>query len=92
MAHPLVVHCKRQPYDTYVGRPSKFGNPYVIGPDGTRAEVIEKYRAHLLASPDLMAALPELRGKVLGCWCSPLACHADVLATLANAEPEEAAP
>jgi hypothetical protein len=31
-----------------------------------------------------MAALPELKGRVLGCWCAPLACHGDVLAQLAN--------
>lgn len=40
----LVVHCKRDPHDVYIGRPSKFDNPFVIGPDGTREEVIEKYR------------------------------------------------
>lgn len=79
-----VVHCKRAPHDVYIGRPSKWGNPFRIGRDGTRAEVIAKYRAYLLGSPVLMAALPELRGKVLGCWCAPQACHGDVLAELAN--------
>ena len=39
-----VVHCKKAPFDVYIGRPSKWGNPYSIGPDGTREEVIEKYR------------------------------------------------
>jgi hypothetical protein len=82
-----VVHCKRERYDVYIGRPSKWGNPFVIGPDGDRSEVIAKYRVYLLASPELVAALPELRGKVLGCWCKPLACHGDVLAELANSEP-----
>lgn len=79
-----VVHCKREHYDVYIGRPSKWGNPFAIGRDGTRAEVIEKFRAHLESSPHLMAALPELRGKVLGCWCTPQACHGDVLLELAN--------
>jgi len=37
-------------------------------------------------NPELLAALPELRGKDLVCWCSPLPCHADVLLELANAE------
>lgn len=70
----------------YVGRPSQWGNPFVIGPDGSRADVIAKYRAHLLGSPALMAALPELRGKDLVCWCAPCACHGDVLIIeLANA-------
>jgi hypothetical protein len=78
-----VVHCKKEPYDVYIGRPSKFGNPYVIGIDGTRDDVIEKYRVWINTQPQLLAALPELKGKVLGCWCAPLPCHGDVLAELA---------
>jgi Domain of unknown function (DUF4326) len=70
----------------YVGRPSKWGNPFMIGRDGTRAEVIAKYRAWLLRNERLMAALPELRGKDLVCWCAPCPCHGDVLIELANAE------
>ena len=66
----------------YIGRPSKWGNPYSIGKDGDRAEVIEKYRKYILNSPELMKALPELKGKELGCWCFPLACHGDVLVEL----------
>lgn len=68
----------------YVGRPSKWGNPFIIGKDGTRAEVIEKYRQYLLSSPALISALPELKGKSLICHCSPLACHADILMEFAN--------
>lgn len=79
-----VVHCKRARHDVYIGRPSKWGNPFVIGGDGTREQVIEKYRAWLLQQPELMAALPELRGKVLGCWCAPRACHGDVLVEMAD--------
>lgn len=81
----LVVHSKRAPYDVYIGRPSKWGNPFAIGRDGTREQVIAKYEEWLRTQPDLMAALPELHGKVLGCWCAPQACHGDVLARLANA-------
>ena len=79
-----VVHCKRKPFDVYIGRPSKWGNPFVIGKDGTRDEVIRKYESWLLTQPALLAALPELRGKVLGCWCFPQACHGDVLVRLAG--------
>ena len=79
-----VVHCKRERYDVYIGRPSKWGNPFVIGRDGTRAEVIAKYEAWIKTQPRLMASLHELRGKTLGCWCKPHACHGDVLARLAN--------
>ena len=80
-----VVHCKREAYDVYIGRPSKWGNPFVIGKDGTREQVIEKYGRWLTSQTALMAALPEPKGKTLGCWCTPHACHGDVLAELANA-------
>lgn len=73
------------PYDVYVGRPSLWGNPFMIGRDGNRAEVIAAYRAWLLTKPELLARLPELRGKRLGCYCAPLPCHGDVLAELADA-------
>jgi hypothetical protein len=85
MAHELVVHCKRAAHDVYIGRPSKWGNPFVIDRDGTRDDVIARYEAWLLEQPELLAALPELAGKTLGCWCAPHACHGDVLARLANA-------
>lgn len=80
-----VVHCKRERYDVYIGRPSKWGNPFLIGRDGTRAQVIARYEQWLLDSPALRRDLTELRGKVLGCWCAPLPCHGDVLLRLANA-------
>ena len=87
MAHELVVHCKRAAHDVYIGRPSKRGNPFVIGRDGTRDDVIARYEVWLLEQPELVDALPELTGKTLGCWCAPRACHGDVLARLANAQP-----
>lgn len=71
----------------YIGRPSKWGNPFVVGPDGTRDEVVEKYRAWLLIQPELLeAARRELRGRDLVCFCAPSACHGDVLLSVANAE------
>lgn len=75
----------------YVGRPTKFGNPFVIGRDGNREQVIAKYREYLMSQPELIAAAKaELAGRDLVCWCSPLPCHADVLLEIAN-EPEKAA-
>lgn len=68
----------------YVGRFTVWGNPFILGLDGTREEVVEKYRERLLASPALMARLGELRGMDLVCWCAPMPCHADVLIELAN--------
>lgn len=53
--------------------------------DGTRAEVMERYRAHLLAHPELLAQVRALRGRTLACWCAPELCHGDILAELADA-------
>lgn len=79
-----VVHCKKEPYDVYIGRPSKWGNPYIIGEFGTREECVAEYTHYLESNPELLAALLELRGKTLGCWCSPHSCHGDILMELAN--------
>jgi hypothetical protein len=68
----------------FIARPSKLGNPFRIGVDGDRSEVIAKYRAHIHASPELMALARAQRGKLLGCFCAPLACHGDVIAEIAD--------
>ena len=74
----------------YIGRPSKWGNPFVIGKDGSRAEVIEKYREWIKSQPALIeAARNELAGKNLMCFCSPQACHGDVLLEIANEDQNE---
>lgn len=90
-----VVHCRRDRYDVYIGRPSKWGNPFVIGRDGDRDEVVEKYRRWLageIALPDRtppsIEEIYELRGKTLGCWCAPRACHGDILAEIADQQQE----
>lgn len=69
----------------YIGRPSKWGNPFIVGRDGSRADVISKYREWVAAQPELLDALGELRGCDLVCWCAPQACHGDVLIEMANA-------
>ena len=79
-----VVNCKKSKYDVFVGRPSIWGNPYVIGKDGTREEVIAKYKEYLMKDTFLLSKIKELKGKVLGCYCSPLPCHAEILAEIAN--------
>lgn len=69
----------------YIGRPSKWGNPFVISKDGNREEVITKYREWLLGQPELVAAARrELSGKSLICFCAPKPCHGDVLLEVAN--------
>jgi hypothetical protein len=80
-----VLNKRSSQNGVYIGRPSKFGNPFVIGRDGTREQVIAKYEAWIRANPTLMAAaLSELRGQNLVCFCAPLACHGDVLLRIAN--------
>lgn len=83
---PRVLNQRDKPTDgVYVGRPSKFGNPFEIGKDGTRAEVIHKYERWIRTQPTLIeAAKTELRGRNLICWCAPKACHATILLHLAN--------
>lgn len=69
----------------YIGRGSKWVNPFRIGPDGDRAAVIRKYERWLGDQRHLLRALAELRGRDLVCLCAPLACHGDCLLWLANA-------
>jgi hypothetical protein len=72
--------------DIFIARPSKWGNPFVIGVDGTREEVIELYEVWLRNKPKLLQdARRELAGKVLGCYCTHgIPCHGDVLVRVAN--------
>lgn len=67
----------------YIGRPSIFGNPFVIGRDGTRRQVIARYeewfKARLKKYSKFRRAVEKLRGKNLICWCAPLECHGDVI-------------
>lgn len=81
-----VVHCKNERFDVYIGRPGPFGNPFEIGVDGTRKEVIEKYRKWIRTQPELLEQLETLRGKVLGCWCHPKSCHGDVIVEILHPE------
>ncbi len=75
------------PEAIYVGRPTKWGNPFVLHRDGSRQEVIDKYEGWLYTS-NMIHQIGELRGKDLTCWCAPKPCHADVLLRLANANLE----
>lgn len=79
-------HHRNAPLDAvYIGRPSKWGNPFVIGENSSRSEVIEAYEAWLMDQPELVEEVKrELRGKSLVCSCAPAACHGDVLLRVAN--------
>lgn len=92
MSHPLVVHCKREPFDLYIGRSGKgkfsvWGNPYRLPDESKRAQVLADYRRwlwwRLEHEPGLLERVAGLAGKRLGCFCAPRACHGDVLAEAA---------
>lgn len=88
MPHPLVVHNQREHYDVLVDRSTEWGNPFRLGEDGSRDEVINKYRRWLWAKiraeqKPFIEKLAELEGKTLGCWCAPESCHAEVLVAAA---------
>lgn len=93
MSGERVVHCKRSPYDIYIGRPSRWGNPFPLTNEEDRARCVQRYEDWIRTQPNLMAALPELKGKVLGCWCYPRLCHGNVLIKLLDelSQNEEAA-
>jgi hypothetical protein len=91
-----VVNLKHEAYDIYIGRPSVWGNPFIMGRDGDRATVIRKYAQWIPTQGQLLARLGELRGKRLGCFCMPrsgcpddLICHGQILARLADALADE---
>ena len=80
-----INHTAAQDY-VPIGRGTLWGNPYKIGRDGTREEVIEKYRVYivkrLLIEEGLVDELLKLDGEKLGCYCKPELCHGDVLVGL----------
>lgn len=87
----VVVNIKYENYDVYIGRPSKWGNPYSHN-RGTLAkfvvenvdESLEKYEKHIRDNEELFNSLHELEGKRIGCFCKPGKCHGDILVKLIN--------
>lgn len=67
---------------------SIWANPYKIGKDGDRNLVLAKYEIYikerLEKEPALLSELNKLKGKTLGCWCSPEPCHGNILTKLIN--------
>jgi len=98
-----VINNKNKPNDipsnacVYIGRgrggvPGNFGNPFIIGRDGTRDEVIEKFRIYFIErlqndisvkmAFDNLVNCASVGDLYLICWCSPLACHGDIIKEL----------
>lgn len=81
----FVVKFGKEKCDVFVGRPSKYGNPYHIGIHGSREEVLELYELHLQNNHHLIKSIcRELPGKILGCSCEGFPCHGEILARIAN--------
>lgn len=79
-----VVHCKKDAYDIYIGRPTKWGNPFTVSEYGQGTAIL-LYEEWIQNQPELLEEIHELKNKILGCWCKPKACHGDILAKLADA-------
>jgi hypothetical protein len=82
-----VVNADQEEFDVYIGRGTKWGNKFHIGVDGTREEVIEKFKIYWKDHPELHNdAIRELQGQRLGCHCKPLPCHGDVYVAFLEGE------
>lgn len=88
-----VVNKYKHPYDVYIGRGSKWGNPYshLQGTQAkyvvsTRQEAVDKFQEYILygEGQHLLNDLHELQNKTLGCFCKPQACHGDILVELVD--------
>lgn len=89
MTKPRVVNSKKEDYTLYIGRPSKWGNPFSHLPNtmadffvSSREEAVDKYEDYLRNNKYLIECLGELDGKILGCFCKPQRCHGDILIKL----------
>ena len=68
-----------------IDRTTPFGNPFTIGVDGDREEVIQKFEDYLLTNQKLCDKVyEELKGYDLACWCSPKRCHGEVIIKYIN--------
>lgn len=79
-----VINSKIDSYDIYIGRGSKWSNPFVMKSEKDRNDVVLKYTIWINSQRDLLLSLSELKDKRLGCFCAPRACHGDVLKKLAE--------
>lgn len=88
MTLTTVVNLKRETYDVYIGRGSMWGNPYKMESEADRVRVIQAYKKYLkkaiLHGEISVIELKALKGKRLGCYCKPKACHGDILAEVVN--------
>ena len=70
----------------FIGRGGKYGNPFIIGVDGDRNEVCDKYEKYAKEKFTKKEIQKDLKNKDLLCFCSPKRCHGDYLLKIANEE------
>ena len=80
----IVVNLRKSKHTIYIGRGSIFGNPFVIGKDGNRENVIKKYEnwalSNIVTNSKFRHAIYHLpKNAILGCYCAPKACHGDII-------------
>ena len=85
MGKSIAVNIKKENYDIYIGRGSKWGNPFIMKNNSIeeRNRVCDAYEKWFWTT-NLIDSISELYGKRLGCFCKPARCHGDFLANLAN--------
>jgi len=75
-----VTHVKHRIHTVYIGRPTIYGNPFIIGEDGTRIQVIKKFEKFARSNEGMLHAIDQLKkDDILGCHCKPRKCHGDVI-------------
>lgn len=81
----LIQWAEKKGLAVRVDRSSEYGNPFILGDDGTRDEVCDAYDEHYLPhKPSIKSKIKTLKGKVLICHCYPQRCHGDILAKKCN--------
>ncbi|WP_459803031.1 DUF4326 domain-containing protein [Herbidospora sp. RD11066] len=82
--HPnLIAWARTEGLYVRIDTRSDWANPHEKD-DALRGEQLRRYESYLTGRPELLERVPELRGKVLGCWCVPGPCHGQVLKRLAG--------
>lgn len=84
-----VVNLKTDSYDVYIGRGSRWGNPFIVRSEKGRKKAIQDYKKYIIEKINRGEIthdhLVALKGKRLGCFCRPLPCHGEVIADIVNA-------
>lgn len=90
-----VVNIQNDRCDVYIGRGGPFGNPYVIGENGDRAEVLRLFKLYfrdrLKRDAPFRDKVMALKGKTIGCFCHPRDCHGHIIAEFLDG-PSEPGP